>query len=106
MTTDNTQELDEILDSVLIGMYCTNPDGDFVPLDDSKNVLRAEAKQSLLDWHNKQIEALLNEMLVDVSSPNASIDQAEMIELINLYINKLKESKDEQHNRRATNTSK
>lgn len=57
---DNTQELDEILDSVLLGMYCTNPDGDFVPLDDSKNVLRAEAKQALLDWHNKQVEEVLD----------------------------------------------
>ena len=39
------ERLDEVLDNVLIGMYCTNPDGDFVPLYDSKNVLRDEAKQ-------------------------------------------------------------
>ncbi len=45
--TNYNERLDEILDNVLIGMYCTNPDGDFVPLDDSKNVLRAEAKQAL-----------------------------------------------------------
>ena len=45
--TNYNKRLDEILDNVLIGMYCTNPDGDFVPLDDSKNVLRAEAKQTI-----------------------------------------------------------
>ncbi len=45
--TNYNERLDEILDNVLIGMYCTNPDGDFVPLDDSKNVLRAEAKQAI-----------------------------------------------------------
>ena len=45
--TNYNERLDEVLDDVLIGMYCTNPDGDFVPLYDSKNVLRDEAKQAL-----------------------------------------------------------
>ena len=45
--TNYNERLDEVLDNVLIGMYCTNPDGDFVPLDDRNNVLRAEAKQAL-----------------------------------------------------------
>ena len=45
--TNYNERLDEILDNVLIGMYCTNPDGDFVPLYDGKNVLRDGAKQAL-----------------------------------------------------------
>ena len=50
-----------------------------------------ENRQAILDWHNKRVEEVLDRLLVDVSSPNASIDQVEMIELINLYISKLKE---------------
>ncbi len=54
--TNYNERLDEILDNVLIGMYCTNPDGDFVPLDDSKNVLRAEAKQAITSLIKELIE--------------------------------------------------
>lgn len=63
--------------------------------DTRDTLARDKAKQAILDWHNKQIERLLDEMLVDVSSPSANIDQVEMIELINFYIYKLKESTDE-----------
>lgn len=41
------KKLDEILDDVLIGMFCRDPEGDFVPLDDAKNVLRSQAKQAI-----------------------------------------------------------
>ena len=45
MTTDNTQELDEILEDFY--------DGDIRQSDMGK------AKQAILDWHNKQIEAVI-----------------------------------------------
>ena len=92
--TDNTQaELDEL--RRLLFKRTTN---DWYYHVDTQEVPQAsiyrEAVESMLtrilDWHNKQTERLLDGMLVDVADPNASIDQAEMIELINLYINKLK----------------
>ncbi len=45
MTTDKTQELDEILDTL----------NQFAP-DQLAHEMEAQAKQSILDWHNKQIE--------------------------------------------------
>ena len=45
MTTDNTQELDEILEDFY--------DGDIRQSDMGK------AKQAILDWHNKQVEAVI-----------------------------------------------
>ena len=59
--TNYNERLDDVLDNVLIGMYCTNPDGDFVPLDDRNNVLRAEAKQD--------IASLIKELVAD-AKPN------------------------------------
>ncbi len=44
--TDNTQELDEILDS-------------FFTVGTERKI--SELKQAILDWHNKQIEAYHNE---------------------------------------------
>ena len=81
----NTQaeldEIEQVIRSVL------TPNSYIVPQEGIK------LTKAILDWHNKQLEKTLENLLVDVSSPNASIDQAEMIELISLYINKLKESK-------------
>lgn len=67
--TNYNERLDEILDNVLIGMYCTNPDGDFVPLDDSKNVLRAEAKQA--------IASLIKELVAEVKPEAYEFDDGE-----------------------------
>lgn len=47
--TDNTQELDVILEDFY--------DGDIRQSDMGK------AKQAILDWHNKQIEAALNRLV-------------------------------------------
>lgn len=49
---DDTQTLDDILDSVLIGMYVRRPssnglDMEYLPLDDRYNVLRQEAKRAI-----------------------------------------------------------
>lgn len=79
-------ELDEIFDNYAKAYYEAKYESQLNTCEWAMD----KAKQALLNWHNKQTEALLNELLVDVSSPNARIDQAEMIELINLYIDKLK----------------
>ena len=86
----NTQELDQILVE-LYKHFMTDPIG----YEGKKDYHVNKAKQATLDWHNKQVGRLLNEMLVDVADPSANIDQAEMIELINFYIHKLKEAKDD-----------
>ena len=52
--TDNTQELDEILDFIENYGVSASCDG----FDPHKS--RSQAKQALLDWHNKQIEAVLD----------------------------------------------
>ncbi len=69
--TDNTQELDEILDMVF---ECNSDDE--TPNDSVRNYrtlvlhdselqpLQDQAKQSLLDWHNKQIEEVLDRLKV------------------------------------------
>lgn len=47
--TDNAQELDEILNSGDGFLHCC---GDY----------EGEAKQAVLDWHNKQVEAVLDRL--------------------------------------------
>ena len=59
--TDNTQELDEIIDDAYEGEVSWTHDqldGTSV-LDDSLKDIderKAETRQALLDWHNKQVE--------------------------------------------------
>ncbi len=55
--TDNTQELDEILDK--FGWTCVADGGDGYGL---QNEDVSEAKQAILDWHNKQVEELLDRL--------------------------------------------
>jgi hypothetical protein len=47
MTTPINQDIEDILDDVLIGMYCMDSDGNFVRLDDKYNILRQEARDKL-----------------------------------------------------------
>ena len=70
--TNYNERLYEVLDNVLIGMYCTNPDGDFVPLDDRNNVLRAEAKQALTSLIKELVAEAIgeDESLVEVHKRN------------------------------------
>ncbi len=70
--TNYNERLDEILDNVLIGMYCTNPDGDFVPLDDSKNVLRAEAKQAITSLIKELVIPARSGREYDLADPTGS----------------------------------
>ena len=56
MTTDNTQELDEILDAFASGEVSPHWK------DKRKTYTKLEAKQAILDWHNKhELEARINE---------------------------------------------
>ncbi len=57
--TDNTQELDEILEDFY--------DGDIRQSDMGK------AKQAIIDWHNKQIEAVLDRLEAQKGTPIALI---------------------------------
>ena len=50
MTTDNTQELDEILTGFAYGEYSPHW------VDERKTYTKLEAKQAILDWHNKQVK--------------------------------------------------
>ena len=55
--TDNTQELDEILFNLCdlsYASFTTQEEADRVA--DQLDYDRAEAKQAILDWHNKQVE--------------------------------------------------
>ena len=54
MTTDNTQELDELLaEAYQRGWKCAQ--AGYVSEDDKRHAV-GEAKQAILDWHNKQVE--------------------------------------------------
>ena len=102
--TDNTQELDEILTVFAYGEYSPHW------TDERKTYTKLEAKQSILDWHNKQIEAVLDRLeshafdikqTIKVSQyPARSVYEPELIDAFNKVVsverikaerNKLKE---------------
>ena len=63
--TDNTQELDEILFNLCdlsYASFTTQEEADRVA--DQLDYDRAEAKQAILDWHNKQVEEVLDRLTV------------------------------------------
>lgn len=83
--TDNTQELDEILEDFY--------DGDIRQSDMGK------AKQTILDWHNKQIEEIIKKPHI---LPKNAQHQESVKQGINFYhrqmrkrVDKLKENTDE-----------
>lgn len=86
--TDNTQELDEIL-----------RDYEFVrhtDCDDScgNKSTEAEAKRAILDWHNKQVEEMLDRLLEHGEDFTTFGDagRSVAVEYIEAERNKLKES--------------
>ena len=65
--TDNAQELDDILFDLCdlsYASFTTQEEADRVA--DQLEYDRAEAKQALIDWHNKQILESLDRLLVEV----------------------------------------
>ena len=90
MTTDNTQELDEILGFIENYGVSASCDG----FDPHKS--RSQAKQAILDWHNKQVEEVLDRLEV----ADAKLTDGRNLELdipswVEAERNKLKESKDD-----------
>ena len=94
MTTDNTQELDEIL-------YRFVPSTDYSDKREGDPTDCQRAKAAILDWHNKQIEEVLDRLENQVKSlirkPDGTSIGAEYIPLsaIEAERNKLKERDDE-----------
>ena len=58
--TDNTQELGEILDEFLTDIYMNNEH--FAANQEALDKTKEEPMQAILDWHNKQIEAVLDRL--------------------------------------------
>ena len=98
--TDNTQELDEILDFIENYGVSASCDG----FDPHKS--RSQAKQALLDWHNKQIEAVLDRLESQSRRADDCTDDTLVVKMIRVGaerdrlnsskstpFNKLKESK-------------
>lgn len=83
----NNIELDEILDSVLIGMFMRDAGGNFVPLDDKYNVLRNEAKQAISEYIESREQKLMKRVLDHYASRHEQ-HAAEMDELASLVRNK------------------
>ena len=84
--TDNTQELDEILDK--FGWTCVADGGDGYGL---QNEDIAEAKQAILDWHNKQIEEAMAKFHLK-KGVKYDVKAGDSVIVIT-HTNKLKESK-------------
>ena len=90
--TDNTQELGEILKQNFSGNYeisCTRCSESIdISYKPSKN-----AKQAILDWHNKQIEAVLDRLLEHGEDFTSFGDghRSVAVEYIEAERNKLKE---------------
>ena len=88
---DNTQELDEILGFIENYGVSASCDG----FDPHKS--RSQAKQALLDWHNKQIEEIIKKPHI---LPKNAQHQESVKQGINFYhrqmrkrVDKLKENK-------------
>ena len=55
MTTDNTQELDELLDRLM--QYSYDYGSGNIPMSENPPLIIArQTKQAILDWYNKQVE--------------------------------------------------
>lgn len=93
--TDNTQELDEILALLDARMPQPKTMNEYT----ARAAMLREAKQATLDWHNKQIEAVLDRLeqsavkyggnnVMNVGVPNIAVP----LSIIEAERNKLKEA--------------
>ena len=92
--TDGTQELDETLNV----LYMQGEDIGKLEYGSATHQITAVngAKQALLDWHNKQVEAVLNRLEAEMNRFTAEHDipmRDEALSAIEAERNKLKESK-------------
>ena len=86
--TDTTQEIDEILDK--FGWTCVADGGDGYGL---QNEDVSEAKQAILDWHNKrELEARIDTLEYAKISPKFKIEKK--IEQLRLELKKYEQTND------------
>ena len=96
--TDNTQELDDILFDLCDLSYASFPTQEEANrVADQLDYDRAEAKQALIDWHNKQVEEVIKKPHI---LPKNAYHLESVKQGINFYhrqmrkrVDKLKESK-------------
>lgn len=91
--TDNTQELDEILDHLM--QYSFDYGRGTIPISENPPLIEArKAKRALLDWNNKQVEKMLDRLLEHgedfTTFGDAGLSVA--VEYIEAERNKLKEA--------------
>ena len=91
MTTDNTQELDEILGFIENYGVSASCDG----FDPHKS--RSQAKQAILDWHNKQTLELLDRLAAQrgILSDPVHGEKSIPLSAIEAERNKLKEKRND-----------
>ena len=82
---DNTQELDEILENL------TTAASDDQFIDDGSI---GDAKVDILDWHNKQVEAVLDR--IDYHTSRTYPEHDDIMDAIEAERNKLKERTNDQ----------
>lgn len=88
MATDNTQQIDEILtwlENAVERDVVHRQLGSSQPRGRSPKVIHAEAKQAILDWHNKQILEMMKDEQYD--------DERSLSMFKYVWRNKLKGSK-------------
>lgn len=88
--TDNTQELGEILEKVRYAVYYADYHANHTQGHINSIIAEhvAEQKQAILDWHNKQVEEVLDRLTVADNISDRACSQA-----IEAERNKLKEVK-------------
>ena len=89
----DTQELDEILTRFADGEYSKHW------VDERKTYTKLEAKQALLDWHNRQVEEVLDRIEKQATIiTSLSGEKAGTVDLTAIEVerNKLKERDDDQ----------
>ena len=98
--TDNTQELDEILDEFLTDIYMNNEH--FAANQEALDKTKEEPMQAILDWHNKQVEEVLDRLYEEQRTWMHEHSELKlgyatyMLSLIEAERNKLKERDDDQ----------
>ena len=79
--TNYNERLDEIVDTL----------NQFAP-DQLVEEMRAQAKQAIIDWHNKQVETVLDRLQVSIDDGKKSHSMAVIRGAIEAEHNKLKEA--------------
>lgn len=89
MTTDNTQAELDVLKYVLLKAYYQGKDG-----EGYSDAQIKQDKQAILDWHNKQVEAVLDRLESQSRRADDCTDDTIVVKMIRVEAerNKLKEA--------------